>query len=67
MSFITKKPKTIAVTVQINVHAGAEEATANQVQQILTRATPDEIAQLSRLFADEGKRKMAISMAGKYL
>lgn len=67
MAFINKKPKTIAATVNMNVHHGEESKTINEVQQILTRATPDEIAVLAKLFANDTKRKMAISMANKYL
>lgn len=61
------KPKTITASFTVNVHEGNEEKTVNQLQQVLTRATPDEVETLAKLFANDTKRKLAMSMAKNYL
>ncbi len=63
----TKKPKTISASFTLNVHEGSEDKTVNEAQQILTRATPDEVELLSRLFDNERLRSMALKAADKML
>ena len=58
-----RKPKTVEEKFLLNVHEGDEAATIRHAAAILTRATPEELAVLAKLFSNPALLKQAMTLA----